>query len=52
MLGAGLDTRAFRLGLPPDVTLFELDLPGLFAFEEPVLDAAGAVPTCVRRVCR
>ncbi|WP_234391102.1 SAM-dependent methyltransferase [Nocardia suismassiliense] len=48
VLGAGLDTRAFRLGLPADIRFFEIDLPELFAFKEPVL--AGAVPTCDRRV--
>ncbi|MFF0545056.1 SAM-dependent methyltransferase [Nocardia thailandica] len=50
VVGAGLDTRAFRMGLPPEVTVFELDLPELFAFKEPVLRAGGAVPTCARRV--
>jgi len=32
LLGAGLDSRAFRLDWPPGVRLFEVDLPGLFAF--------------------
>ncbi|MEV0335480.1 SAM-dependent methyltransferase [Nocardia sp. NPDC050717] len=50
LLGAGLDTRAFRLDLPADVTVFELDLPELFAFKEPVLRAAGARPTARRHV--
>ncbi|MGY0500094.1 SAM-dependent methyltransferase [Nocardia sp. FBN12] len=50
LLGAGLDTRAFRLGLPADLTVYELDLPELFAFKEPVLRAAGAIPTARRHV--
>ncbi|UGT56501.1 SAM-dependent methyltransferase [Nocardia asteroides] len=50
LLGAGLDTRAFRMDLPADVTVFELDLPELFAFKEPVLRAAGARPTARRHV--
>jgi methyltransferase (TIGR00027 family) len=48
LLGAGLDARAFRLAWPPGVRLFELDLPELFAFKEPVV--AGATPKCTRIV--
>ncbi|MGW0326249.1 SAM-dependent methyltransferase [Nocardia sp. NPDC003183] len=50
LLGAGLDTRAFRMGLPADVTVYELDLPELFAFKEPVLRALHATPTTLRHV--
>ncbi|NUS95671.1 MAG: SAM-dependent methyltransferase [Nocardia sp.] len=50
LLGAGLDTRAFRLGLPPATVLFEVDLPELFEFKEPVLTANGARAECARRV--
>ncbi len=50
LLGAGLDTRAFRMGLPTDVTVYELDLSELFAFKEPVLGAANATPTTQRHV--
>ncbi|WP_280457809.1 SAM-dependent methyltransferase [Nocardia carnea] len=50
LLGAGLDTRAFRLGLPPETAFFEVDLPELFDFKEPVLAAHGAHPACARRV--
>lgn len=50
LLGAGLDTRAFRMGLPKDVHVFEIDLPELFDFKEPVLAAAAATPTCHRSV--
>ncbi|MFV0524980.1 MAG: SAM-dependent methyltransferase [Acidimicrobiales bacterium] len=48
LVGAGLDTRAFRLHWPPGVRLFELDLPDLLAFKDQVLAEAGADPTCVR----
>ncbi|WP_328397084.1 SAM-dependent methyltransferase [Nocardia sp. NBC_00416] len=50
LLGAGLDTRAFRLGLPAGTAFFEVDLPELFAFKEPVLSAQQARPVCARRV--
>lgn len=50
LLAAGLDTRAFRLEWRDHVTVFELDLPELFAFKEAVLAEAGAAPACERRV--
>lgn len=50
LLGAGLDTRAFRLDLPRDTAFFEVDLPELFAFKEPVLAAHRARPGCARHV--
>ncbi|MFX0576543.1 SAM-dependent methyltransferase [Nocardia nepalensis] len=50
LIGAGLDTRAFRMSLPADVRVFEIDLPELFAFKEPVLAAAQAIPRCERAV--
>lgn len=50
MLGAGLDTRAFRMDLPTGTRFFELDLPETFAFKEPVLDRAGVVPRYERHV--
>lgn len=48
IVGAGLDVRAYRMGLPADVTVFEVDLDVLFEFKEPVLSAAGSAPTCPR----
>lgn len=48
LLAAGLDTRALRLPWPREVRVFELDLPEVFAFKEPVL--AGAAPGGVRTV--
>ncbi|MFE3960220.1 SAM-dependent methyltransferase [Nocardia sp. NPDC059091] len=50
LLGAGLDTRAYRLDLPPALHIYEIDLPELFAFKEPVLSATAATPTCHRHV--
>lgn len=50
LLGAGLDTRVFRLGLPAETVFYEVDLPELFEFKEPVLAAQTARPDCVRRV--
>jgi methyltransferase (TIGR00027 family) len=50
LLAAGLDCRAFRLDWPEDMRLFELDLPDLFAFKEPVLASVEAVAQCRRDV--
>lgn len=50
MVGAGLDTRAYRLPLPPDLRVFEVDLPDTFAFKEPVLNAQAVSPNCNRTV--
>jgi methyltransferase (TIGR00027 family) len=50
LLAAGLDTRAFRLGWPAGVRVFEIDLPGIFAFKERVLAGLGAIPRCERTV--
>lgn len=50
MLGAGLDTHAFRLGLPRSVHLFEIDLPELFVFKERVLEEQGALASCERSI--
>ncbi|MEU4657093.1 SAM-dependent methyltransferase [Streptomyces sp. NPDC023723] len=47
LLGAGLDTRAFRLDWPRGVHVFEVEDPALLAFKEHVLD--WAAPTCGRR---
>ncbi|REE97585.1 SAM-dependent methyltransferase [Thermomonospora umbrina] len=50
LLAAGLDTRAFRLALPAETHLFELDLPDLLAFKQRALDAERARPSCARTV--
>ena len=48
ILGAGLDTRAFRLDWPAGARCFELDLAPVLAFKDEVLEKAGAVPACDR----
>lgn len=47
-LGAGLDTRPWRLPLPADeeVDYFELDFPEIFAYKLPLLEKEGAVAAC------
>lgn len=50
LLGAGLDTHAFRLRWPTPVRLFEIDLPPLLEFKEPVLESGRAESTCERHV--
>lgn len=49
LLGAGLDTRAFRLDWPPDSVVFELDQAPVLAFKQQVLDSLGAHPRVTRR---
>ncbi|MEU5161063.1 class I SAM-dependent methyltransferase [Streptomyces sp. NPDC020875] len=48
LLGAGLDTRAFRLGWPEGCTVFEVDREGVLAFKQRVLDGLRAVPEAER----
>jgi methyltransferase (TIGR00027 family) len=47
LLGAGLDTRAFRLDWPAGVRVFEVDRPAVHDFKERVL--AGRRPAGTRR---
>ncbi|WP_328563612.1 class I SAM-dependent methyltransferase [Streptomyces coelicoflavus] len=42
LLGAGLDSRAFRLDWPSDCVIFEIDRDGVLAFKHKVLDALSA----------
>src|SRR5262249_20113343 len=48
LLGAGMDTTAFRHQLPPTVTVFELDYPELLAIKNDRLQQIGASPSCRR----
>lgn len=50
ILGAGLDTRAYRLRLPGDAAFFELDAADTLDFKQRVLDAEGARPLRRRTV--
>jgi methyltransferase (TIGR00027 family) len=43
-LGAGLDTRPYRLELPERLQWIEVDLPGILKYKESVL--SGASPNC------
>ncbi|MEU6934571.1 class I SAM-dependent methyltransferase [Streptomyces sp. NPDC046374] len=49
LLGAGLDTRAFRLDWPSDLVVYEVDRAGVLAFKEGVLRDLSAAPR-VKRV--
>ncbi|MFH9862101.1 class I SAM-dependent methyltransferase [Streptomyces sp. NPDC017202] len=49
LLGAGLDTRAFRLDWPSDCVVFEVDRAGVLAFKHRVLTDLSADPK-VKRV--
>jgi methyltransferase (TIGR00027 family) len=49
LLGAGLDTRAFRLPLPPDIDWYEIDEGALLATKERVLHGVGASSSCRTR---
>ncbi|MCX0242178.1 MULTISPECIES: class I SAM-dependent methyltransferase [Streptomyces] len=49
LLGAGLDTRAFRLDWPSDCVFFEVDRAGVLAFKHQVLAGLSAAPK-VKRV--
>lgn len=48
LLGAGMDTRAFRLDTLRNFTVFEVDLQETFAVKEPLL--AGQPLRCAKRV--
>ena len=48
LAAAGLDTRAFRLDWPPQVSLYEMDLPEVLDTKEDVIGKAGAKPSCER----
>jgi methyltransferase (TIGR00027 family) len=48
LLGAGLDTRAFRLDWPSGCVLFEIDRAGVLAFKHQVLTGLAATPAVER----
>ncbi|MEE1927582.1 class I SAM-dependent methyltransferase [Streptomyces sp. TRM 70351] len=48
LLGAGLDTRAFRLPWPAGCVVFEIDRDGVLAFKHAVLDGLSATPGAAR----
>ncbi|MFB7505749.1 class I SAM-dependent methyltransferase [Streptomyces broussonetiae] len=48
LLGAGLDSRAFRLDWPPDCVIFEIDTEHVLAFKHKVLGGLSATPKAAR----
>ncbi|MCL7378302.1 class I SAM-dependent methyltransferase [Streptomyces sp. 35G-GA-8] len=48
LLGAGLDSRAFRLDWPPGRVIFEIDREGVLAFKHKVLGGLSATPKAAR----
>jgi len=48
VLGAGMDTRAFRLSWPDDLRFWEVDTPELFSLKETRLQSAGVRLSCER----
>ncbi|MEU6539031.1 class I SAM-dependent methyltransferase [Streptomyces sp. NPDC047000] len=48
LLGAGLDTRAFRLDWPPGCAVFEIDRAGVLEFKHQVLTDLAAIPRTKR----
>jgi len=48
LLGAGLDTRAYRLGWPPGCAVYEIDQEEVLAFKDRVLDGLRATPKAER----
>jgi methyltransferase (TIGR00027 family) len=48
LLGAGLDTRAFRLDWPSGSVVFEVDREGVLAFKHSVLDGLSAAAKAAR----
>ncbi|MER5864850.1 SAM-dependent methyltransferase [Kitasatospora sp. NPDC002040] len=49
LLGAGLDTRAFRLDWPVGCVVHEIDTEQVLTFKQTVLDRTGARPSAARR---
>lgn len=49
ILGAGLDTRAYRLPWPAGTTVYEIDLPKVLEFKTATLTASGAQPAATHR---
>ncbi|MGV9358358.1 class I SAM-dependent methyltransferase [Streptomyces misionensis] len=49
LLGAGLDSRAYRLDWPPGCAVYEVDTAEVLAFKQSVLDRVRAVPLADRR---
>ena len=48
LLGAGLDSRAFRLDWPPGCVIFEIDREAVLSFKHKVLNGLSATPKAAR----
>ncbi|MDI3315340.1 MAG: class I SAM-dependent methyltransferase [Mycobacterium sp.] len=48
IVGAGLDSRAYRLDWPPHTEVYELDQPGVLAYKDATLDGHDVVPRAHR----
>ena len=48
LAAAGMDTRAFRLGWPPQTRLFEMDLPEVLEAKDRVIEESGIEERCER----
>lgn len=48
-LGAGSDSRPWRLALPADLAWYEVDLPGQLDGKLAVFESAGLIPRCARQ---
>lgn len=52
LLGAGMDTRAFRLSLPAETSFYELDQSAVFDLKEEVLRQNNGIPSARRVAVR
>lgn len=50
LVGAGLDARAYRLTLPRDLTVYEIDHAEVISLKQRFLDELELISTCRRRV--
>ena len=49
IVAAGFDARAFRLPLPSDTIVFEIDRQDIFDLKDDVIDETGLAPNCRRQ---
>lgn len=52
LLGAGLDTRAYRLHWPEQTQLYELDQSAVLDYKEMFFQTSGDQPRCSRKIVR
>ena len=50
LLGAGLDTRAFRIELPAGFHIYEVDRGGVLRYKQRVLEDQAAEPRCAQEL--